>query len=556
VRELITAPAHDRKRSLGWLAVEWIERWCRHGPGDVQGDPVRLDDEFAGFVVDCYALDEHGRRLYDSAFLSRAKGRAKSELAGFLVLFEALGPARFAGWAQGGETYKWRGWESEPCAPGEPLGRVVQAPFIRCLATEEQQAGNTYDNVYFNLKEAELGENLPGDAAGLTRTFLPGGGEIRPSTSGNASKDGGKETFVVVDESHLLVLPEHQRMVATVRRNLGKRKASEPWSLETSTMYAPGEDSVAEQSHAYASQIAEGKVRAARLLWDHREAPADVDMGDPVQLEAALREVYGDFAGVMDLERIMHEIWDPRSDPSDSRRFWLNQRTSSADSWLTQPEWAGCADAAKVVADRELVTLGFDGSRSRARGVTDATALIGCRVSDGHLFEVAVWEQPQGAAGNGWQVPTTEVDAAVRTAFGRWDVCALYCDPAKWETWVAAWERDFGSQLRVKASRDHPCEWWMSSGRSGAVVRALEQMHSAVVDRELSHDGSFALTRHVLNARRHPTRSGLQIRKEHPDSQRKIDAAVAAVLAWQARLDAVAAGVGQRRPSFVPRRLM
>ncbi|MDH4158665.1 MAG: Terminase [Actinomycetota bacterium] len=432
----------------------------------------------------------------------------------------------------------------------------MQSPFIRCLATEEQQAGNTYDNVYYNLKECELGADLSGDAAGLTRTFLPGGGEIRPSTSGNASKDGGKETFVVVDESHLLVLPEHQRMVATVRRNLGKRRASEPWSLETSTMYAPGEDSVAEKSHAYASQIAEGKVRAARLLWDHREAPADVDMGDPESLEAALREVYGDFWPVMDIERIMHEIWDPRSDPSDSRRFWLNQRTSSADSWLTQPEWAGCADAGKVVADRDLITLGFDGSRSRARGVTDATALIGCRVSDGHLFEVAVWEQPQGVAGNGWQVPTTEVDAAVRQAFARWDVCAFYCDPAKWETWVAAWERDFGTKLRVKASRDHPCEWWMSSGRSGIVVRALEQMHSAVVDRELTHDGSFVLTRHVLNARRHPTRSGIQIRKEHPDSPRKIDAAVAAVLAWQGRLDAVAGGVSQRRAAFAPRRII
>ena len=67
---------------------------------------------------------------------------------------------------------------------------------------------------------------------------------------------------------------------------------------------------------------------------------------------------------------------------------------------LAQPEWAGRLDVSKVVADREVITLGFDGSRSRARGVTDATALIGCRVSDGHLFEPlphCVWEQPAGA---------------------------------------------------------------------------------------------------------------------------------------------------------------
>jgi hypothetical protein len=45
----------------------------------------------------------------------------------------------------------------------------------------------------------------------------------------------------------------------------------------------------------------------------------------------------------------------------------------------------------------------------------------------------------------------------------------------------------------------------------------------------------------VINARRHiSARAGLIIAKEYPDSPRKIDCAVAATLAWAARLDAVA----------------
>jgi len=72
MRELVRAPQHDRNRSLGWLAVWWIETFCVHGPGDVQGTLVKLDDEFTAFIVDVYGLDESGRRLYDSAFLSRA----------------------------------------------------------------------------------------------------------------------------------------------------------------------------------------------------------------------------------------------------------------------------------------------------------------------------------------------------------------------------------------------------------------------------------------------------------------------------------------------------
>src|SRR5205085_598693 len=107
---------------------------------------------------------------------------------------------------------------------------------------------------------------------------------------------------------------------------------------------------------------------------------------------------------------------------------------------------------------------------------------------------------------------------------------------AKWESYIASWEAKYGKRLKVKSTRDHPIEWWMTGGRSGLIVRALEQFHSAVIDSEMTHDGSYALTRHVLNARRRTSRSGLQIAKEHPDSPRKIDAAIAAVLAWQARL--------------------
>jgi hypothetical protein len=100
-RELILAPDHDRERSLGMLAWAWMEHWCVHGPGDIQGDEVVLDGEFGGFVVDAYALRADGRKTYDSAVISRAKGRAKSELAAFIGLFEAFGPCRFAGWARG-----------------------------------------------------------------------------------------------------------------------------------------------------------------------------------------------------------------------------------------------------------------------------------------------------------------------------------------------------------------------------------------------------------------------------------------------------------------------
>ena len=552
MRELIRSTNHDRTRSLGWLAVWWIEQFCVHGPGDVQGTPVKLDDEFTAFIVDVYALDESGRRLYDSAFLSRAKGRAKSELAGFIVLFEALGPARFSYWAEGGETYERNGL-LYTYSKGEPVGVELTAPFIRCLATEEGQAGNTYDNVHYNLSEGPLAEGLPRDAAGLTRIFLPGGGEIIPSTASNSAKDGGKETMVVFDETHLYNRPELKRMYQTVRRNLAKRKIAEPWSLETSTMYLPGEKSVAEETHELAKMIAEGKTKKQRLLFDHREADADVDLTDEAQVRAALHETYGPFAEVMDIDRIIAEIYDPRNDPSDSRRYYFNQPTSARDAWLTAPEWNTCFDKREVKSSDEI-TLGFDGSRKRARGVTDATALIGCRVSDGYLFEIKVWEQPNGPAGEDWAVPVDDVDYEVTKAFEMYNVVGMFADPARWESYVAKWESSYGKQLKARASQSNPISWWMTGNRSYLVVRAVEQFYTAVVDRELVHDGSRALTRHVLNARRRVGRSGITISKSTPESADKIDAAVAAVLAYQARLIALSKGEATRS-TFIPRRI-
>lgn len=553
--EVVAAPDHDRNRSLGWLATDWIEHFCVHGPGDVEGDKVTLDDEFAGFVVDVYAHDAAARRCYDSAFLSRSKGRAKSELAGFITLFEAMGPCRTVGFAKGGEKYRFRDFE-HTYVPGEPIGAPIRYPFIRCLATEEGQAGMTYDNVYFNLTQGPLAEGLPRETAGMTRTLLPGGGEIRPSTAANASKDGGKESFVVFDETHRYTLAELRRMYGTVRRNLAKRKLAAGWSLETSTMYLPGEGSVAEETHDLAKMIRAKRVKRARLFFDHREAP-ECDLADEAELRAALRYVYGPFADVMDLQRILDEIWDPRSDPQDSRRYFLNQPTSAQDAWITTPEWAAKVDATKIVADKDVITMGFDGSRKRTRGVTDATVLIGCRVSDGHTFEIGIWEQPDGPAGEGWQVPAAKVDAAVDAAFKRYTIVAFFADPAKWETYVARWEAKYGARLKVKASRDHPIEWWMTGGRSIHIVQALDEFHTAVVDSpsgEFSHSGEDALSRHVLNARRRPSRSGMQIGKEHPDSPKKIDAAIGATLAYRARTAAIAKGVGKKGKSRKVRR--
>lgn len=531
--------------SLGHDVVAWIESYLCHGPGDVAGQPIELDDEFYSFVVRCYRLDEEGRRVYRRAFLSRAKGRAKSELAGMLGCAELLGPVRFAGWD----------------ANGEPVGAPVRDPYVRCLATEEGQSSNTYGNcaaMLDHLKSAHGREfpviELGRSAQTSTRILVSGGGQLVPSTASGTSKDGGKETFAVFDETHLFTTPELHRMHTTVRRNLRKRLTAEPWGLETSTMYSPGEDSVAEATHAYAQTITEGKARETGLLFDHRQAPPETDLADRKSLLAGLKAAYGPFGDHMDLDGIMAEIWDPQTDPNESRRYWLNQPTAATDAWLTPAQVESVATVDTPVADGDAIALGFDGSRQRDHKVADSTALVGCRISDGHLFLIpwhdghAIWEQPHGPAGRDWQVPTHEVDGAVAWAFEHYRVIGFYCDPARWESYVDHWTAKYGPRLLTRASRKQPLQWWMTGGRAVSVVEATRRLHSAIVDREITVDaGSGALLRHLTNARRRVSSSGVQIAKEHPVSTRKIDAAVAAILATRARGDAVAHGYGGAR---------
>lgn len=521
-----------------------MEFFTRHGPGDVHGQAVVHGQEVYDFVVDCYSLNDAGGLLYDSAFLSRPKGCDKSGLAARFALFESMGPCRFAGWAAGGEVYEdpWGLGFRYEYAVGEPMGRPVQDPFIRIMATEEGQTGHVYDSIYVNLTEDLCPlSHVAGVDAGLTWTALPNGGTIVPSTASASSKDGGKETFCVFDETHLYDSPLLINMYATVTRNLRKRKRiAGTWYLETTTMFAPGANSVAEQTYTLAGQIRDGLTRSDRLLFDHRFGECD-DLGAEDMLRQAIMEAFGEAIEWNDIDAIVDEFYDPRKATNDSRRYFLNAPTAAFDAWIAGYEWAS-RFTESTVADREMITLGFDGSRSRQKGVTDATALIGCRVSDGHLFDLGVWEQPPGPAGANWSVPVVEVEAAVANAFTRFEVVGFYADPAKWESYVAKWEAEHGKKLKAKATHQHPIEFWMIGGQALRTVRALEQFRSAVLDDDLSHDGSYLLTRHVLNARVRPSRVGVQISKETPDSANKIDAAVAAVLAFQARTDAVAAG--------------
>lgn len=551
-RRHLRPKGYDRNRSLGWLAVWWIETFVVHGPGDVEGQPIIHNDEYTGFLLDAYLLHEKGRRMVDSAFLSRPKGANKSGLAAEIALFEALGPCRFAGWANGGEEYEFLG-HTYTYQKGEPMGRPVTTPLIRIMATEEGQTGNVYDLCYENLLVdngyplADLNAYGMDVNRGLIR--LPFGGEIMPSTTGSASKDGGKETFVVFDETHLYNTPGLRDMYKTVTRNLVKRKRmAEPWFIETTTMYSVGEDSIAEASYEYADLVEEGKTRRDKVLFDHRWGQIE-DLSDEEALRVALTEAYGGALDWMDMESLIDDIFDPRRSEVESRRYFLNTLTSASNAWLEHVELELVSGQREVPKDgTEEVVLGFDGALTR-----DATALVACRLSDGYIWPLKIEEQPDSAEAKDWVVDQEGFDAAVYQAHIDYKVRGFFADPPHWQDYLDKWEREFGETWIVSAStRGSKIKFW--TARDTTMDRALERFHTNITTQRVVISTDKTLQRHILNARTQNRRGGTVITKETKNSPKKIDAAMAATLAHEARAVALNEEV-EEEETWVPRRV-
>lgn len=518
--------------SLGWSILDWMTEMLAQ-PDCADYRPLQLTAEQAQFILNWYRVDPlTGRFTYRRGIMSRAKGWGKSPMMGAIGAAEALAPVVFDGWD----------------ADGKPVGKPwveVRTPRVQFAALNEDQTRNAYEPMAEMLREGPVMDYYDVEPM-ETFVALPKG-RIEYITAAALSKEGEKPVFCALDQTEGWVKSNGGvNLAAVLRRNAGKVGGR---TLETPNSYRPGMGSVSEASFAYAHAIEEGRATETGLLVDHREAPADTDMSDDDSLRAGLLHAYGDSAreagGWVDVERIMAEIRDPATDPQDARQYYLNQVTHASDAWVSKPEIMAAVDTSKEVVPGDTIVLGFDGSRGRVRGKADATALVGMRVVDKHLFTIRVWEKrdmdPQD-----WSPNVAEVDAVVRETFEDYNVVGFYADPSGWTGQVAQWEADFSRQLRVRASQNEPIAAW-PRGKDSRVGEYVERLRQAVVMQEMTWDGSSALMRHMLNARRRSTRSGYLLYKQFPDSPDKIDAAYAAVMAYKACLDAIAQGATKKK---------
>lgn len=501
--------------SLGMDVIDWMMTFLA-APDKSEYEPFIPTKQQARFIIRFYETDPTGRqRLRRRAVLSRPKGWGKSPLLAAIACAEALGPVVPDGLDASGE------------AVGRPWADL-RTPWVQLSATSDDQTKNAWLPLLEMLRDGPAVDSYRGLEPLDTFVNLPKG-RIEPVTAAATSREGNRPVFVVMDQTESWTAPNGgRRLAGTLRRNLSKTGGS---SIEAPNAFKPGEQSVAEQSFE-AAKLDSG------ILYDHREGPDVKDLADREAVIASLRKAYGSHAlpsGWVDLGRLAADIADPATDPDDARQFFFNRPVVPKTAWMDPDDWNKNADATVVVPDRAVVAAGFDGSIN-----SDSTALVVATLS-GHLLLFALWEKD--AHDPDWEVPRYEVSQAVDAMFERYNVVKLFADPgADWSTLIGEWSEKHGTVLDRDRKEQRRVQEF-DTRHFTRMTRALDRLRADARAGVLTHDGDSRLAQHVANARVRKRGDLYTIAKEKEQSARKIDAAMAATLAYAARAQALEEGL-------------
>lgn len=545
----------EKYPSLGYVIADWMEDYLLRPDCD-DTEPFVCTQEQLEFLVEFYRLDPStGERYYQRGVLCRPRGWGKSPFLAAIAIAEAIGPVRFGGWDE----------------DGQPIGvpwREFLTPLVNICATTDGQTANTWDPLLEMLRGSRAEREYGLD---VMETFVScNPGLIERRTSSATSVKGRRAVFAVMDQTETW-LPGNGgvRFAQTLRNNASKLNGT---TLESPNAFVEGANSVAEDSWKSAELQTKGKVKekASKIFYDHRSAPLETDPANWKSLVHGLRVAYGDSSahaggcviheppcepGWVNIERIAGDFWDPANDPAEMAADFLNQIGSASNAWLSAPELRAIVNTDKVISKDEPITLGFDGSEGRKIGIADSTVLIGYSVEQRHFFQLGIWSQPDGPAGEGWQPPKLEIEQKIREVFDQYNVVGFYADPsAGWAGDVKHWESRYGRRLKAKISANEPIRY--PQRNVSLTCETFAELLSQIRQQTVTYDGSSQMTAHFLNARKDPRRAGyVLVKPAHDQDYSKIDATWGAMFAFRAGLDALGKGFSTTRRRRAPRRL-
>ena len=324
----------------------------------------------------------------------------------------------------------------------------------------------------------------------------------------SVTKEGLSPTTVIFDELH--AQPDRELFDVFSLAMGARGKLATLIAITTAGVRSDrhGKDSIAYSLYNYGKRIASGEEKddAFFMAWweseaDHRlrETWDDANPG------------FGDLNAESDFESALR-----RTPEAEFRIKRCNQWVSSVETWLPAGAWETCAGEVELKPEDEIV-LGFDGSYNG-----DASVIVGAVVPETaedpiKVFLVKAWEKDLERDPDDWRVDIGDVEATIMDFCQNHNVREIACDPFRWQR-----------SMEVLENRGLPVVAFPQSPQR--MIKACAIFFDAVAEKRLVHDNDALLTRHVNNTAIKLTPAGPHVKKENPNSPRKIDAAVAAIL--------------------------
>lgn len=475
---LTPVPSEAIEQGEGELVIDFAEAFgivTKDSIAGKAGTPLHLRDWQKDLIRHVFASDGEGYRHRTNLILMPRKN-GKSALGSVFGLYSLILGAR------GAEVYS--------VAAEKEQARIVFADAKRMIEASPELLEMT--KLYRDAIE------------------LPSTGSVYRVLSAEAySKEGLNPSATIFDELHAQPnreLFDVMSLAMGARGNLATLIAISTAGVRTDQT---GKDSICYSLYQYGQRVARGEVDDPTFFMAAWEAPVELDHRDPKTWELA-NPGYGDICDAADFASAVKRTPEP-----EFRTKRCNQWVSSAVGWLPTGSWEACQGELDLT-DKDYV-IGFDGSFSG-----DSTVLVGSTIeAEPQVFMIKAWEKDPSIHDDTWRVDILEVENTIRE-FVRDNprVKEIVCDPYRWQR-----------SMELLAQEGYPIVEYPSTN-ARRMVPACAKFFDAVVENKVKHDGNPILARHLSNAAVKVDNLGPRIVKENRNSNRRIDAAVAAVIAF------------------------
>ena len=471
-------------RGDGDIAAEFAETFGSIGKDGIAGNagqPLVLRDWQKELLRHLYARDEDGGYISQTCLVGMPRKSGKSALSSAAIALYSL------------------------------LGEGVNGGEVIVAAAEKEQARIVFGEARRMIETSELSELVQIYKDSI---FVPSTSSVLKVVSAEAySKEGANPHRLILDELHA---HRDRKLFDVYSLAMGNRgKIAQLVAITTAGVKTDitGQDSIAYSLYQYGQKVANGELADPSFFMAWWEAPAEADHR-LVETWRMANPAFDDLVAESDFASAVR-----RTPEAEFRTKRLNQWVNTKLAWLPAGAWDGLEEAYDLQPEDEYV-LGFDGSWKN-----DSTALVAVVLPKQdedpyRVVHVKSWEKDFTLDDDSWRVDKHEVSTYLLDFYRQFPkMRELVCDPSYWEDELWDWN---AAGLPVVAYRN-------STDRT---IPATAKLFDAIMSKNLRHDGSAALARHIDNCILKIDNRGARITKDFRQPKLKVDNAIALMMAY------------------------